>query len=151
MVDIELIVKVRITKDSIIFEKRYLPPEVEEALEKADGITTKLVLKKPHSRGVRSYEQLKLWFSLIGDILTHYGEEINKENKEAMSEYLKEIYIPTEYMTVGGKEIPIPKHINDAAGFSKDKFRDILNKIMEDYRKEGVMFRKDLEEKFEVK
>lgn len=142
--------KLRVTRDSVIIERRYLEPDTEENLVSLNGEIAKVKLStRMQQKTVRTYEQLKLWFSVVGDIITFYGEEINPETKKAIHEFLKEKYIPTEYLEIGGKRFPQPKSIADIAEFPKDKFSEILDKIMEDFRMEGCIFRRDTEERYE--
>ena len=144
MKEVDFVGKLRVTKDSIIIQRNYIEPEKEEILEKMNGDLLKVRLTdRMQKRTLRSYEQLKLWFSMVEDIILFNNEEINKETKLAIHEFLKEQYIPTEYIELNGKQYPLPKSIADIAEIPKEKFQNVLSKILEDFRKEGVIFRVD--------
>jgi hypothetical protein len=132
----------------LIFDVKYLPPAKRAELESfcKDQEVCTLRFSNSTPKKTRSYKQLKMWFAMVEDILKFYREPVNEDNKMAISEYLKENYLPTQHVTINGKDLQVPKSISDVAEVPKDIFSHAIDRILTDYRAEGVAFRKDIAE-----
>ena len=135
--------------NKIIIDISYIDSKEKERLIESikEKEAVEFVMKKASPKKVRTYEQLKLWFSMIEDILIHYQVPRVKDNQMALSEDLKQ-YFPTRYVSINNELKEIPKSISDSAEIPSDEFARVTNEIFQHYRSEGVLFKVDRGEKF---
>lgn len=139
--------KPKLVKDSIVIDVSHIPPdEIEKFISQfPSGMLAQVEFKSVMSKAMtRSYEQLKLWWDIVNTILTHHGVELSPDNKTAYSEYLKSRYLPIREVIINGIHMPLPSSISDRANWSTKEFSEIITAILDDYRREGVLFNVDL-------
>jgi len=139
---IKYIGKSELKGNKIITDISFVTPEKRKAIEdffNNDFVISEHEIVKAGNKKLRSYEQLKLWFQIIDDILIWMREPNTTENKMALHESLKR-YLPTQYVKLNGEDFPLPKSISDDAEIPMEDFTQTISKILEDFRMEGCEF-----------